>query len=68
MNKGTNYYILTFGKLHKAWRKGKSPPSLKVYSFQEETRLCVVATLEENLKRTKVWRGERRKLTIIKFC
>ena len=44
MTKGTNNYMFTFGKLHKPWRKGKSPPSLKVYSFEEDTKLCVVAT------------------------
>ena len=47
----------TCGKLDKAWIKGKPPPSLKVYSF-EDTKLYVVATLEECLKRTKVWRGK----------
>ena len=51
MTKDTNNYMFTFGKLHKAWRKGKSPPSLKVYSFEEDTKLCVVATLEDYLKR-----------------
>ena len=50
--------MFTFGKLHKAWRKGKPPPSLKVNSLEEDTKLCVVATLEEYLKRTKVWRGK----------
>ena len=53
MTKGTKYYMFTFGKLHKAWGKGKSPPSLKVYSFEEGTKLCAVATLEGYLKRTK---------------
>ena len=24
--KGKHNYMLTFGKLHKAWRKGKPPP------------------------------------------
>ena len=52
--KGTSYYIFSFGKLHKARKKGKSPTSLKVYLFEEDTKLCVVATLEEYLKRTKV--------------
>ena len=52
--KGTSYCLFSFRKLHKARRKRKSPPSLKVYSFEEDTKLCVVATLEEYLKRTKV--------------
>ena len=63
MTKGTNNYLFTFGKLHKAWRKGKSPPSLKVYSFE----LCVVATLDEYLKRTKVWRGKDKNQLLSSF-
>ena len=46
--------MFTFGKLHQAWRKGKPPPSLKVYSFEEDTKLSVVATVEEHLKKTKI--------------
>ena len=30
-------------------------PSLKVYSFEEDTKLCVGATFKEYLKRTKVY-------------
>ena len=58
MTKGTKNYMFTFGKLHKAWRTGKTPHSLKVYTFEEDTKLCVVATLEEYLKRRKCWRGK----------
>ena len=54
MTKGKNNYMFTFGKLHKAWRKEKTPASLKFYTIEEDTKLCVVATLEEYLKRTKV--------------
>ena len=57
MAKSTISYMFTFGKLHKAWRKGKSPRSLKFYSFEEDNKLCEAATLEEYLKRTKVWWG-----------
>ena len=39
MAKGTNNYMFTFGKLHKEWRKGKSTTSLKVYTFEEDTKL-----------------------------
>ena len=66
MTKGTNNYMFTFGKLHKAWRKGKSPPSLKVYSF-EDTKLCVVATLGDYLKRAKVWRGKDKSRLLLSF-
>ena len=67
MTKGTNNYMFSFGKLHKAWRKRKSPPSLKVYSFEEDTKLCVVATLDDYLKRTKVWRGKDKSQLLLSF-
>ena len=54
MTKGTNNCMFTFGKIHKAGRKRKTPPSLKVYTFEEDNKSCVVATLKEYLKRTKV--------------
>ena len=69
MTKGTNNHMFTFGKPHNAWRKGKLPPSLKVYIFEEDTKLCVVATFKEYLKRTKIWRGkDKSELLLIKFC
>ena len=58
MTKGTNNYMFTFGNFHKAWWIGKPPPSLRVYTFEEDTKLCIVATFEEYLKRTKVWCGK----------
>ena len=67
MTKGTNNYMFTFGKLHKVWRKGKSLPSLKFYSFEEDTKLCVVANLEEYLKRTKVSRGKDKSQLLLSF-
>ena len=67
MTKDTNNSISTFGKLHKAWRKRKPSPSLKVYSFEENTKLCVVATLEEYFKRTKVWRGKNKNQLLLNF-
>ena len=67
MTKGTNNYMFSFGKLRKAWRKRKFPPSLKVYSFEEDTKLCVVATLEDYHKRTKVWRGKDKSQLLLSF-
>ena len=67
MTKGTNNYMFTFGKLHKARKKGKSPPSLKIYSFEEDIKLCVVATLEEYFKRTKVWREKDKSQLLLSF-
>ena len=59
--------MFTFVTLHKEWRKGKSPPPPKVYSFEEDTKLCVVATLEECLKRTNVCRGKDKKQLLLSF-
>ena len=67
MTKDTHNYMFTFGKLHKAWRKGKPPPSLKVYSFEEDSNLCVASTLEEYLKRTKVSRGNDKSQLLSSF-
>ena len=59
--------MFTFEKLHKVWRKGKPPSSLNVYTFQEDTKLCVVATLEKYLKRTKVWRVKDKCQLLLSF-
>ena len=67
MTKVTNIYIFTFGKLHQAWRKGEPLPSLNVCIFEEDTKLCVVAALEEHLKRTKVWRGNDKIQLLLSF-
>ena len=59
--------MFTFGKLHQAWRKGKPPPSLKVYLFEEDTKLSVVATVEEHLKKTKLWQGKDKSQLLLSF-
>ena len=33
-----------FHKLHKSWRKGKSPPSLAVHAYSSDKQLCVAQT------------------------
>ena len=67
MIKATNNYMFTFGKLHKAFRKWKPLPSLKVYTFEEDTKLCVVATLGEYLKITKFWREKDKSQLLLSF-
>ena len=56
MVKTPSSFTLTFYKLHKAWKKGKSPPSVIFHSFEEDSSLCVVAVLNEYLKRSEKWR------------
>ena len=56
MVKTPSSFTFTFHKLHKAWKKGKSPPSVVFHSFEEDSSLCVVAVLNEYLKRSEKWR------------
>ena len=45
----------------------KPPPSVKVNTFEEDTKLFVFATLEEYLKRTKAWRGKDKSQLLSNF-
>ena len=57
INKGTDNFIFTFGK---------PLPSLRVCTFEDDTKLYVAATLEEYLKRKKGWSGkDKRQLLLI---
>ena len=67
MTKGANNYTCSLLNSKKHAEKGPSPPSLKVYTFEENTKLCVVATLEEYLKRTKVWCGKDKSQLLLSF-
>ena len=48
-------FNFTFHKLHKAWKKGKSPPVV-FHSFEEDSSLCILAVLNKYLKRSEKWR------------
>ena len=41
-----NEYLFGYDKIHKRWRKGGSP-MVKIYTYTEESALCVVKCLEE---------------------
>ena len=56
MVKTSSSFTFTFHKLHKAWKKGKSPPSVVFHSFEEDSSLCVIAVLNEYLKRSENWK------------
>ena len=56
MVKSEDAYFFTFHKLHKSWRKGKSPPKPCSYKYPKDQKLCVVSALDEYLKHTKTWR------------
>ena len=42
----------------------KPPLSLRVYSFEEDTKLCVVATLQPYLKKANVWGGKDKRFFV----
>ena len=56
MIKTPSSFIFTLHKLHKARKKGKSPHFVVFHSFEEDSSLCVVAVLNEYLKRSEKWR------------
>ena len=56
-----NHCKFNFRQLHKSWRKGAPPPSLKFYNYPEDKDMCVVATIKEYLHRTQGWRTENKK-------
>ena len=47
-------YKFVSTKLHKSWKKGKSPPSVSFFAYTEDPRMCVVKCLDAYLDRTKV--------------
>ena len=59
MVKGPDRYIFSFGKLYKAWQRGKAPPEVTYYSYPHNKILCVIDTLEEYLSRSEKWRGDK---------
>ena len=48
----TSKYYEFIGKLHKSWRRGESPLSLKIYALPPDKALCVVAALDCYIRRT----------------
>ena len=51
MIKTSGYYEFSFHKLHKSWRRGESPPSLKSYAFPSDKALCLIAALDCYIER-----------------
>ena len=54
--KTSEYYEFKFHKPHKSWRRGESPPSLKIYAFPSDHALCAVAALDCYIEATSIWR------------
>ena len=65
MIKTSEYYEFRYHKLHKSWRRGESPPSLKIYAFPSDKALCVVAALDCYIERSSIWREKKSNFSII---
>ena len=55
MIKTSKYYEFRSHKPHKSWRKGQSPPLLKIYVFLSDKALCAVAALDCYIERSSIW-------------
>ena len=64
MIKTSEYYEFRYHKLHKSWRRGESPPSLKIYAFPSDKALCVVAALDCYIEVTNL---ERKKIKLLNY-
>ena len=67
MVKNTSSFTFTFHKLHNAWKKGKSLPSVVFHSFKEDSSLYVAEVLKEYLKRSEKWRTSDKCQILLSF-
>ena len=44
-----------FTKVTKSWRKGKPLPCLEFHEYSDDKKLCVVACIDEHLRRSAAW-------------
>ena len=58
-----NIYVKN-SKLHKGWRVAQQPPSVVFHKFVEDEALCVVSVLNEYIKRSEGWRGDKTQLIL----
>ena len=54
-------YKFVYTKLHKSWRKSKSPSSVSFFAYTEDPHMCVVNAY---LDRTKVQRDWKNQLSL----
>ena len=62
MGRLPDQYKFVYTKLHKNWRKDKSPPSASFFAYTKDPHMCVVKCLDAYLDRTKVRRDEKNQL------
>ena len=56
-----------FGKLCKGWESGKSFPVVRYYEYDADRDLCVQATLDVYLEKTKPWRTDQKKQILLSY-
>ena len=61
MTKTSECYEFKFHKLCESWRKGESPPSLKIDEFP----LCVVAVSDCYIERKSIWKENKSSFSLI---
>ena len=61
MARHAHFVQFMFGKLHKGWKNGKSYPVVRYYQYDVDRDLCVRATIDVYLQRTKPWRTDQKK-------
>ena len=64
MGRLPDQYKFVYTKLHKSWRKRKSPPRVSFIAYNEDLHICVVKCLDAYLDRTKVWRDGKNQLLL----
>ena len=64
MGRLPDQYKFVYTKLHKNWRKGKSPPASVSFAYTKYLHMCVVKCLDSYLDRTKVWRDGKNQLLL----
>lgn len=56
MVRSQDSYVFTLDKLTKTRKKGSSPPDIEFKNFSNNSKLCVVNTIDCYIRRTKEWR------------
>ena len=60
-------FSFSYAKLHKGWRRGKSPPAVEFKAYLADPELCVVNCLNEYLLRSEPWRDGANTQLLLSF-
>ena len=62
-----NHYVFTYDKLHKGWRRGQSPPVVRLFAYSQDPELCVVKCLNEYIRRSEKWRTDTKNQLLLSY-